>query len=194
MYERNGDSADITFQWVIGDTRALEKNLGALIAPQNTYAITIVTRLVAYALTFLVAYLFLPGADFFVVLLIAMAGSFSLWASVWMEIMIYRALERFRAEDPLRVGWNSVLLDASGITWSTELSLEYVSWMGVSEVVEREGSLWMKTGPANGYYLPGRVFSSREESVDCFELIERLRQQPLPPKHISEQGEDLVMH
>ena len=194
MFEREGESAEISFQWVIGDTRELEKNLVELGRRKYYYAIIVVSRLFAYALTFAVAYLLLPDADFHTILWIAIAGSFSIWASLGLETLTLRALDRILADDPRKVGWNHIWLDPAGISWSTETSEEYTSWLGVLEVVERDGSLWLKTGPAHGYYIPPRVFASEEELNDCRKLIQSLRENPLPPRHLAGVGDDLVKH
>lgn len=194
MFERDGEAAEISFQWVIGDTRELEKSFLDLSRPKYHYAITVASRLVAYALTFAVAYALLPDADFHTILWIAIAGSLSIWASLGLEILTMRALDRILAEDPRKVGWHSLWLDRAGISWVTDTSEEYTSWLGVLEVVERGGSFWLKTGPAHGYYIPPRVFASEAELIECRKLIQRLRENPLPPRHLAGEREDLVKH
>lgn len=194
MFERDENAAKLTFQWVVGDTRALEKNLIQLSRSKYQYAITVFSRLVAFGLTFLVAFALLPEVDLGVVFLITLAGSYSLWVSWGVAVFSLRALERMLAEDNRKVGWNNVWLDSTGITWNTETSQEYTSWLGVSEVIEQEGSLWMKTGPAHGYYLPPRVFSSNEELTECSKLIARFRAHPTQPRHLGDTDENLVKH
>ncbi len=194
MFEREGESAEISFQWVVGDTRELEKNFVDLSRPKYHYAIIVSSRLFAYALTFAVAYFMLPDAEFATILWIAIAGSFSIWASLGLEIVTMRALDRILAQDPRKVGWNHIWLDSAGISWSTETSEEYTSWLGVLDIVERDGSFWLKTGPAHGYYIPPRIFVSEEELNDCRNLIQELRKNPLPPRHLAGVGEDLIKH
>jgi hypothetical protein len=194
MFEKEGDSAEISFQWVVGDTRALEKNFIDLSRPKYAYAIIVVSRVFAYALTFAVAYFMLPDADLHAIFLIAVVGSFSIWASVGLETIAWRVLDRALAQNPRKVGWNHIWLDPTGISWSTETSEEYTSWLGVLEVVERDGSFWLKTGPAHGHYIPPRVFASDEELNDCRNLIQRLRKHPLPPRHLAGLGSDLIKH
>jgi hypothetical protein len=194
MFENEGESAEISFQWVIGDTRALEKNFIELSRPKYYYAIIVFSRLFAYALTFAVAYLMLPDANFQTILWIAIAGSLSIWASLGLETLAMRALDRLFAQDARRVGWNHIWLDHAGISWSTETAEEYTSWLGVLEVVERDGSFWLKTGPVHGYYIPPRVFASEEEVNDCRQLIRRFRENPLPPRHLAGVEDDLVKH
>lgn len=193
MYERDADTAQITFQWVVGDTKAHEKNIRELIRSDHTYAITVVSRLVALVMTYVVAEALLPDTDFFVVLWIVLAASLSIWVSIGIEIAYARLLERLQADDPRRVGWNSVWLDSSGIAWCTETSEDYTSWFGVTDVVEQEGSLWIKTGDAHGYYIPPRIFASADELADCRKLIQRLRENPLPPQHLGS-SQELVRH
>lgn len=193
MYEREDDTAHISFQWVVGDTKAHEKNIRELIRSDHTYAITLVSRLVALALTYVLANALLPEADFFVVLWIVLAASLSIWVSIGIEIAYVRLLEHLQADDPRRVGWNSVWLDSSGIAWSTETSEDYTSWFGVTDVVEQEGSLWIKTGHAHGYYFPPRVFASANDLTDCRKLIQKIREDPLPPQHLGS-SQDLVRH
>ena len=60
MYEREDDTAHISFQWVVGDNKAQEKNIRELIRSDHTYAITVASRLVAFALTYVVANALLP--------------------------------------------------------------------------------------------------------------------------------------
>lgn len=194
MFERDENTAKLTFQWVVGDTRALEKNLIQLSRSKHQYMITVFSRLVAFGLTFLVAFALLPEVDLGVVFLITLAGSYSLWVSWGVAIFSLRALEHMLAEDNRKVGWNHVWLDSTGVTWNTETSQEYTSWLGVSEIIEHEGSLWMKTGPAHGYYLPPRVFASRDELTECSKLIARFRAQPTQPRHLSGTDDSLVKH
>lgn len=194
MFERDENGAKLTFQWVVGDTRELEKNLLQLSRSKYHYATTVVSRLIAFGLTFLVAYALLPQVDLSVVFFISLAGSYSLWVSWGVGVLSLRALERLLAEDNRKVSWNTVWLDSTGITWSTDTSQDYTSWLGVSEVVEKDGSLWIKTGPAHGYYLPPRVFASADELADCCSLIEKLRQNPRRPRHLEYADEDLIKH
>lgn len=194
MYERENDTAQISFQWVVGDLKAHEKNIGQLIKSDYTYFITIVSRLIAFALTYVVADALLPNAEFFVLLWIVLAASFSIWVSVGIEIFYMRTLERVQADDPRKVGWNGIWLDSHGIVWSTETTEDYTSWLGVSDIIEQDGSLWIRTGPAHGHFIPPRVFASAEELADCMDLISKLRANPLPPRHLENSTEDLVRH
>ena len=194
MFERQGEAAQISFQWVVGDNRALEKNVIELIKPEFTYAITVASRLAAFGLTFAVASLLLPEAGKLTLIAIVFAASMSIWVSIGLEIFVYRVLERLRAEDPSRVGWNSVWLDSTGVTWTTETSEQYTSWLGVIDVIETDGSIWLKTEAASGFYIPPRVFSSAEEVTECRKLIADLRENPLPPAHLAGPDEELVRH
>ena len=194
MFEIDEDSAQITFQWVVGDLRALEKNLSEASQPKHYHAIIIVGRLIAYAVTFAVAYALLPDANFHVILWIAAAGTLSIWVALGFEVAAGRLLERMTADDPRRVGWNSIWLDRSGVTFATETTEDYASWLGVSSVVERDGSIWIKTGPVHGFYIPARVFDSDEERAECLSLIAELRQKPLPPRHLADAETDLIRH
>lgn len=45
----------LSFQWTIGDMRPLEKNLVQLLKSEYHYLITVISRLIAFGLTFLVA-------------------------------------------------------------------------------------------------------------------------------------------
>ena len=194
MYEEEDDAAQISFQWVVGDTRAHEQNVREMIGFNHSYGIAVLSRLVAFLLTYFVAKALLPNTDFFVLIWIVLAASLSIWVSLGVEIFLMRMLERLQADDPKRVGWNSVWLDTSGVSWSTETSEDYTSWLSVIDVVERKGSLFIKTGPAHGYYIPPRIFASSDELAKCKELIERLRSDPVPPKHLVESGEGMVKH
>ncbi len=194
MYELNNDTARIEFQWSVGDTRALEKNLREAIRPAGAYAITVGSRLIAYALTMLVAFTLLPGADFHVVLWIALAASFSIWISVGVEVLSLRTLEKLQASDPKMVGWNYLWLDSYGVSWSTEVAEDYTSWLGVIDIEERDGSFWIKTGPAHGYYIPPRIFPSAGDVADFRKLVQQLRDDPSPPRQLVEAGENLVKH
>ncbi|MBX7539528.1 hypothetical protein [Qipengyuania sphaerica] len=194
MYEEEGDTAHISFQWVVGDTKAHEQNVREMIGFDHSYAIAIFSRVVAFVLTYFVAKALLPDTDFFVLIWIVLAASLSIWVSLGVEIFLIRMLERLQAVDPKRVGWNSVWLDSSGVSWSTETSEDYTSWLGVIDVIEQEGSLWIKTGPAHGYYIPPRVFASVEELTNCKKLIEKLRNDPVPPKHLVGTSDGMVKH
>ena len=194
MYERDGEQAQVSFQWTVGDMRAHEKNLTELVKHPRDYPLTIASRLIAYAATFAVAYMLLPDARFSTILWIAVAGSLSVWIAAWFEILSLRTLERLKAQDPSRVGWNWVWLDSSGIVWSTETSEEYTSWLGVIDVIENDETLWIQTGHVNGYFLPTSAFSSSDEFHDCRRLITRLREHPLPPAHLKTAGDELIKH
>ena len=194
MFEFNEDVATLRFQWIVGDTRELEKSLVQLSRSKYHYAITVLSRLIAFVLTFVVSCALLQNVDLGAVFLISLTGSYSLWVSWGVSVVSLRALERLLAQDSRKVGWNTVLLDSAGITWNTETSQEYTSWLGVSEIVEKDGSLWVKTGPAHGYYIPPRVFASADELADCRNLVERFRQNPLRPRHLENADQDLVIH
>lgn len=194
VFERNEQSAEIVFQWVVGDTRELGKNFLELSRPAHQYAIVVAGRLAAYAATFAVAYALLPEVDFFTILLIAFAGSLSVWVSLGVEMAAMRTIDNLLAQDSRRVGWNTIYLDRSGVTCSTDVSEDYTSWLGVEKAVERDGSLWLKTGPAHGVFIPRRVFASSEELIACQKLIKELRENPLSPSHLGGADDDLVMH
>lgn len=194
MLERQDDTALIDFQWTVGDTRAFERNVQELIKPQHSYAITVLARLVAFLLTLAVATAILPSAGFMVLLAVTVVASLSIWVSLGLEIGALRFYERLQADHPSRVGWNSVQFDASGITWSTETGFEYTSWLGVIDVVERDGSMWFKTGPVHGHYIPPRVFSSKAELAEFRTFIRNLRNNPLSPAHLPDVHENLVKH
>jgi len=194
MPEITEDTAEITFQWVLGDMRELEKNLIELSRSKLYYAITVASRVLAYALTFIVAFALLPNASVHTVILIALTASLSIWVSWGISVLSFRSLERMMASEPQKAGWNTVWLDRSGITWNTEISQDYTSWLAVSEVVERDGSLWFKTGPANGFYIPSRVFSSKADLAEVMQLISDLREDPILPRHIQDAATEFVKH
>lgn len=194
MFEKLEDGVEISFQWVVGDTRALEKNLISIGRSDYQYAITVVSRLIAFGLTFLVAWALIPGTELWIVFLISLAGSYSLWVSWGVSVLSLRALERLTAKDNRKVGWNTVWLDQTGITWSNETSQDYTSWLGVSDVVEQDGSIWIKTGPAHGFYIPPRVFGSPREQSECMSAIEAYRSNPVRPRHLRHGDEEMVKH
>jgi len=185
----------LSFQWAVGDMRPLEKNLVQLLKSKHHYLITVVSRLIAFSLTFLATYLLLPSVDLWKVFLIALAGSYSVWVSWGMSTLAFRKFEKIQAKDSAQVGWNSVKIDKSGILWSTETSQEYVSWLGISDVVETDGSVWLKTGDAQGYYLPSRIFEAEANLGECLKLIEQFRNESTVPVHVTERIEEpLIKH
>ena len=179
----------LSFQWVVGDMRPLEKNLVQPLKSEYHYLITVISRLIAFGLTFLATFLLFPSVDLWKVFIIALAGSYSVWVSWGMSILAFRRLEKMQAKDSERVGWNDVKIDKSGVLWSTDTSQEYVSWLGISDVVETDGSIWLKTGEAQGYYLPSRVFESEANLAECLNLINHFRKDPTAPAHINEETE-----
>ena len=169
--------------------RPLEKNLVQLLKSEYHYLITVVSRFIAFGLTFLAAFLLLPSVDLWKVFLIAFAGSYSVWVSWGISILAFRRLEKMQAQDSERVGWNNVKIDKSGILWSTDTSQEYVSWLGISDVVETDGSIWLKTSEAQGFFFPPRVFESEANLAECLKLIHRFRNTATAPAHINEETE-----
>jgi hypothetical protein len=190
--ESTEKAINLSFQWTVGDTRELEKNLTDLVRSNYHHVITVASRFVAFGLTYLVAHLLLPNTEVFIVLAIVLAASWSIWVSWGMSLLAFRAIERLSAKDPRRVGWNNVTIDCRGIVWSDDVSQEYMSWLGIADIVERDGSLWIKTGAVHGYYLPPRVFSSDVEVNNCMKLIEEFRKSPAMPVHLQGSSETVI--
>ena len=112
-----------------------------------------------------------------------------------MSVLAFRKLEKLLAESPDRVGWNDVRIDPYGIVWATETAEEYMSWLGISDVVETDGSIWLKTGEAQGFFLPGRIFETEANLRECLSIIEQYRENPRPPRHQNSNVDDaLVRH
>lgn len=112
-----------------------------------------------------------------------------------MSILAFRRLEKMQAQDSERVGWNNVRIDKSGVLWSTDTSQEYVSWLGISDVVETDGSIWLKTSEAQGFYLPPHVFGSEANLAECLTLIDQFRNVATAPAHVNDETEvPLVKH
>lgn len=194
MVEIDDVSAKISFQWVLGDTRALEKSLIGYLRAGFYYPIMVLSRIVGIALTFAVAGFLLPSADLMSIFYISLAGSFSIYVSFGFVIMASRTLERLTASDNRNVGWNVVWLDKDGVTWNTDISQDYTSWLGVSDVIYRDNSIWIKCGPAQGYFIPSRVFVNEAQYGACVDLIEAHRADPAIPRHVSETVSEAVMH
>ena len=194
MFEVFDDGAQITFQWVVGDFKELGKKLSELASPKHHYAILIVSRLVAYAVTFTVAYGLLRDANFHHILWIAAAGTLSIWVALGIELVAHRGLDRLMADDPRRVGWNSIWIDRSGVTFATETTEDYASWLGVSGIDDLDGAIWIRTGQAHGVYIPSRVFTSRIQLMQCRDLIDKFRASPLPPRHLADPEREIVKH
>ena len=193
--EKEQHFLQINFQWVVGDTRILEKNLVELVRKPNTYYIaTIISRIIALCLIFLACYFLLPKVEFWTVLLISISATFSLWVSWSMVALSIRALEILAAKDPKMVGWNEIKIDATGIIWNNETSQDYVSWQGISDVVYSQNSIWFKTGSAHGYFIPSRVFEAQEDFDECVELITTFRRNATLPAHKHNFEESKVLH
>jgi hypothetical protein len=184
------DALRFSFQWVVGDWRPLEKSMTRIGRLRYAYVVTLVSRLLAYGLTVGVAYVLLPNAELHVVLLIALAGSLSVWATWGLMVLSFRLFERLMAESARRVGWNHVHIDRRGITWSTETSQDYLSWLGVTDVTEEDGAIWIKTGKVSGYYLPPRLFASPAVLVTNLQTIARFRAEATRPSHLGDNGDE----
>jgi hypothetical protein len=188
----NDDLVAVTFQWTVGDSAALEKMIAPLARVKGRYAITVLSRIIAFALTFGVASLIFPEVDLFKIFALVLAASLTIWVSFGLHLISVRKLERLSALDPRRVGWNKVEINKTGIYWSDDVSLQYVSWMGVRDVVEADGALWFKTAEAAGFYLPARVFESPEVFEECARRIAVFRSEATAPAHVNpEKGAQL---
>ena len=185
----------INFQWTVGDTRVLEKNLVELVRkPEAYYIATVVSRMLALLFIFLSCYFLLPKVDFWTVLLISISATFSLWVSWSMVSLSIRALENLSAEDPKVVGWNEIKIDITGILWDNETSQDYVSWQGILDIVFKEGSVWFKTGSVHGYFIPSRVFESEEKFDECVKLINFFKDNATLPAHKHDTENPTVLH
>ena len=81
------------FQWMVGDTQALKKQLRAIAKPSWHYAVTVASRFVSYGAVFLVAWLLLPGEPLSTVLWIAVAAGLSVYVSWGLSTYMGRKLE-----------------------------------------------------------------------------------------------------
>lgn len=185
---------EFSFQWETGDLRLLEKLVKDEARSRLFYGVTLVSRIIAFAATLWIAALILPGTDIVDLALLCAVASLSIWVSWAFTLITYRTLERISVRDPRRVGWNSVTIDRSGIYLSTEISLEYTSWLGVVDVEELDGALFVRTGPAHGYLIPARAFESPANSSESLARIDEFRKNPETPRHADSATNDLVRH
>ena len=188
-------SIDFEFQWVVGDLSALEAILSKIGTPPSHRVIMLVSRVTAYATTFLVAWLLLPDEEFTTIFLIALSGSLSIWVAFFSWRGMLRLLQRFQAMDSMKVGWNRIRIDQTGILRFDDTTQDYISWFAVSDVQEREGAVWIKTGRATGLFLPSRLFDSPDQLQECLAKIDELRANPSKPIHISDEvAEPVTKH
>ena len=176
------------FQWMVGDTQALKKQLSAIAKPSWHYAVTVASRFVSYGAVFLVAWLLLPGEPFSTVLWIAIAASLSVYVSWGLSTYMGRKLEELTAVDSRYVGWNTVYLSRHGVTWHTDTSSDYTSWLGIESVSSAHDAIWMKTGQAQGIYLPPSAFGGELTQARTLEFIEAFRENAAPPAHVRIDG------
>ncbi len=177
------ETVQIRFQWMVGDLKGLEKHLKEILRHSAHQVISFSARLTALFLTAGVAYFLLPDASLFIVFLIAIVGSNATWVSWGMEILALKKLERMQADDARRVGWHNVKFDRSGVIWSTDTSQEYISWLGVSEIIADDEGIWMKTGAINGLYLPSRIFESEKQRREIASKIKFFKKHHTLPTH-----------
>lgn len=187
-----GDNEQITirFQWTVGDDRALEKRLGEMARLPSQYPLLVVSRIAALASVFAVAYFLIPGLEYWKLLVLTVAASWSIWVSSALTLTGMRAVEILHAKDPKFVGWINVLIDRRGLFWSDDTSHIYQSWLGVSDVEELDGSIWIKTGEVMGFYLPSRIFESGESADGHLKLINEFRAKPTAPIHDEAKARD----
>jgi len=174
---------------MVGDTHPLEKFLKGLVKNKHHYLITVTSRIIAFALTYIVTMWLLPTVEVWKVFLIALAGSYSLWVSWGFGIYAIRKLEKIMASDPKNIGVNKVKIDRTGIRWDDEISRIYLSWQGIEDVVQLDGSIWLKTSKTNGFFIPRRLFETEGQISECLELIAILRKNRTLPLHLDENGQ-----
>ena len=184
--EEAKDTLTFSFQWAVDDMRPLERSLISIARPRLTYVATVVARILAYALTFAVAFALIPNASWTAIVLIAFTGSLSVWVAWGVSVVTIRKIEKLLAHDTSRVGWNYVVIDRSGITWNTDVSQEYCSWLGVTEVADDNGAVLLKTGKVQGYYLPPRILGTKDELAQHIALIRKLRSEATQPAHLAQ--------
>lgn len=190
------DWLEFEFQWTVGDFRALRKLLSDVGRTSFVYFVTVLTRLVSIGLMSVVIFVAIPGVGFMTFTVLLMAFSLSLLVAGALSIMTYHMLERLRATDARRVGWQHVRLDRRGIYWTDDVSQTYLSWLGVQEIQSKDGSIWIKSGAASGYYLPARLFTAEHPVEECLEVIARFRAESTPPDHLrsgEEESDELVV-
>ena len=178
------------FQWMVGDTQALKKQLRAIAKPSWHYAVTVASRFVSYGAVFLVAWLLLPGEPLSTVLWIAVAAGLSVYVSWGLSTYMGRKLEELTAVDARYVGWNTVYLSRHGVTWHTDTSSDYTSWLGIESVSSAHDAIWMKTGQAQGVYLPPSAFGGELTQTRTLEFIEAFRENAAPPAHTRSEHPD----
>lgn len=173
-----------TFQWTVGDLRPFEKGLFETAKSSHYYWISFTSRLVAMGLTCGVSYFLFPNQELWRAVLVATAASYSIWASWTLTLLTMKQFERINAQDPMRVGFNRVMLDSRGITWTTDISQEYISWMGISSVENINDSIWFKSGKTGGFFLPNRLFDTQEEIKSVITKTELFRKKFTAPTHL----------
>lgn len=186
MIEFDDDNIHIHFQWVVGDTRVLEKQYQILTRVRYPYVTTLLSRLIAFAATYVVVSWLIPRTEVLTVLLISLAGSYALWVSWAWSLFSFRALEKRKALEAFKVGSQWVRINKFGITWSNETGYEYQSWFAISDVEFRNNSVWIKTGDSGGFYLPPRLFESSDVDEQFKQRIASYRAEPGNPIHMKE--------
>ena len=189
MDELENQEINVRFQWMVGDSHPLEKFLKGLVKNPYHYLITVTSRIIAFALTYIVTMLLLPTVDILKVFLIALAGSYSLWVSWAFGMYAIRKLEKIMASDPENIGVNRVKIDRTGIRWDDEISSIYLSWQGIEDVDQLDGSIWLKTSKTSGFLIPRRLFETEKQVSSCLELIAKFRKNPTLPIHLNEEGQ-----
>ena len=187
MDELENQEINVRFQWMVGDSHPLEKFLKELVKNPYHYLITVTSRIIAFALTYIVTMLLLPNVDILKIFLIALAGSYSLWVSWAFGMYAIRKLEKIMASDPENIGVNRVKIDRTGIRWDDEISSIYLSWQGIEDVDQLDGSIWLKTSKTSGFLIPRRLFETEKQVSSCLELIAKFRKNPTLPIHLNEE-------
>ncbi len=190
--EEKLDSLRFEFQWHVDDLPSLESLISQYVTPSWNSLILMISRVIAYALTFLVAWILLPGVDLMLVFLIAFTGSLSIWVAVFTYKLLLQHMHRMEAMDSMKVGWIYVRIDHTGILRNTDTSQTYHSWFSVSEVREHQGAIWIKTGRTSGEFLPARLFDETLTPQACIERIAQFRANPSEPAHMTARPDDAV--
>ncbi|GJL93431.1 hypothetical protein [Hyphococcus sp.] len=184
------DYIAISFQWAVGDTRALEKHMGELVRFPFHHAVIVASRIVALALVFALAYFLFPEIEAWKLIILVLAASLSIWVSWALSVGTMRTLERLQAKDPRYVGCVNVRIDERGLFWADDVSQYFLSWLGVSDVEEIDGAIWIKSGDVTGFYLPARVFESSEQTGNYKRTIDECRSRATPPIHTGQPAQD----
>lgn len=108
----------------------------------------------------------------------------------WLSFASRKADGEITVDDPRKVGATWVRIDHYGVTVATDVSSDFLSWLGVKKIEIYAKAIFFRTGATGGVYVPRYAFDSDTDLEDFCVAAQRYRKEKRPPLHLTS-GEDL---